>query len=195
MMSLKTLMMNHLRLDDAEKRLGNRVVPAVTLTTHTLDEPMLVEHLPEIFTGILNTTIRMDDQSFSRSAALDCSMKCHLDHLASQRTAESPAYDHSRKKIQKYRQIQPAMFGGDVCNIRDPHRVRRTGREIALKKIRSNRVRMLRISRWTILASDNRSKSGLFHPSGNTIFANLKAVIVQLPGNLRAATASLGNPD
>jgi len=92
MMPLKTLMMNHLRLDDAEKRLGNCVVPAVTLTTHTLDEPMLVEHLPEIFTGILNTTIRMDDQSFSRSAALDCSMKRRLDHLASQRTAECPSH-------------------------------------------------------------------------------------------------------
>jgi hypothetical protein len=40
-----------------------------------------------------------------------------LNHLAFQRTTERPAHNHPRKKIQKYREIQPAMFGGNVRNV------------------------------------------------------------------------------
>jgi hypothetical protein len=61
-------MMNHLRLDDAEKRLGNRIVPAVTLTAHTLNKAMLVKHLSKIVASILNPAIRMDNQASSRLA-------------------------------------------------------------------------------------------------------------------------------
>ena len=57
------LMVDQLRFYDAKERLGDSVVPAVPLTAHALDEPMLVQQLSEIMAGILNPAIRMDDQS------------------------------------------------------------------------------------------------------------------------------------
>ena len=163
------LMMNHFRLDDAKKRLGNRVVPAVTLTAHTLNKAMFVKHLPKIVASILNAAIRMDNQASFRPAALNCPMQCSLDHLAAQRAAQCPTNDHSRKQIQKDSQIQPTTFSGDVGNIRNPHRVRCAGLKIALQKVCCNWIRMLRVGCRAVLAPNYRSEPNCLHSAGNFI--------------------------
>jgi len=184
-------MMNHLRLDNAEKRLGNCIVPAVTLTAHTLNKAMFVKHLPKIVASILNAAIRMDNQASFRLAALNCPMQCSLDHLTTQRAAQGPANDHSRKQIQKDSQVQPTTFSGDIGNIRNPHRVRCAGLKIALQKVCCNWIRMLRVGCRAVFAPNYRSEPNCLHSAGNSILTDLKTIIMQFIGDLRTAIAAL----
>jgi hypothetical protein len=47
-----TQQINRLGLQDAEKRLGNRIVPAIPFTAHTLNELVPLEHPGKIRAGI-----------------------------------------------------------------------------------------------------------------------------------------------
>jgi len=177
--ALKTHMMDQFRFYNAKERLGDSVVPAVPHATHALYERMLVQQLPEIMASILNSPIRMNDQTGVGTPIPDGATQGCLHHLAVQRTAERPSDDHPRKQVQKHRQIEPTAFGGDVTDVRYPHRVRSTGRKITLKKVSSDRVRMFRISRRPEFAADNRTQPGRFHPPGYAVFTDRKAIIAQ----------------
>jgi len=52
----KSLLIHDFSLEVAKERLSHRIVPAVTLTAHTLNKTILLDHIPEAVTGILHPT-------------------------------------------------------------------------------------------------------------------------------------------
>ena len=56
-------MVGQLGLEQMEERLSYSVVPTVTLAAHTLYETMLGDPLDEATAGVLDPTIRVDDQA------------------------------------------------------------------------------------------------------------------------------------
>jgi hypothetical protein len=69
--ALKPFAVDQFRFDDTEKRFGHRVIPAVALTTHALNEMMLFQYLSKITASVLNIAIRMNDQSGARATVSD----------------------------------------------------------------------------------------------------------------------------
>ncbi len=65
------LMVDQLGFYDTKERFSDSVIPAVPLAAHTLDEPMLIKQVSEIIAGILNPSIRMDDQTGTRTSIPD----------------------------------------------------------------------------------------------------------------------------
>jgi len=112
--SVESLVVNQFRFEDAEKGFGHCIIPAVTLTTHALNEMMLLQYLSKILASTLHAAIRVDDQPGTRPAAADRTVKCRKNHLCTQRTAQCPADNHARKQIQKHCQVQPAALCGDI---------------------------------------------------------------------------------
>ena len=74
--SLESLMVNQFGFEDAEKGFGHRVIPAVTLTTHALNETMLFQYLSKILASVLYATIRVDDQPGTGPPGTDATVKC-----------------------------------------------------------------------------------------------------------------------
>ena len=151
---------------------------------------MLFEHLSKILAGILNPSVRMDDQTREGIPPTYGTIKSRKNHFFAQRTAQRPPHNQTRKQVQKHRQIQPAALCSNIGNIRYPYFVRSAGCEITLQKIWSHWMRMLRIGRRPILAPDDGFQSSLFHPSGNPIFTYIPTLLAKLVGNLRAAVKS-----
>ena len=170
--ALELLVVDQLRFDDAEKRLGHRIVPAVTFTAHALDETMLYQHLSKLLACILNTAIRVNDQPGTGTTIADAAGKSCYNHFSAQGTAQRPADHHTGEQVDKDRQVKPAMRCGDVGDIRHPHFVRPIGLKITLQKVIRDWMGMLRIGGRPVLAPNDRAKTSGFHPSGDTILAD-----------------------
>jgi len=72
--------------------------PAVTFTTHALNEMMIFQHLSKIFARVLNATIGMNYQSGTWTTISDAAFKGRKHHLRSQRAAQCPSDDPAAKK-------------------------------------------------------------------------------------------------
>ena len=57
--ALETFVVDQFRFDDAEKGFGHSIIPAITFTTHALDETMLYQHFSKFLACILNAAIRV----------------------------------------------------------------------------------------------------------------------------------------
>ena len=66
---LEFAVMNELGLYCVEEGFCHCIVPAVSLPTHTLHEPVFFQHCSEIHAGILNTSVTMNHQPSTRTAA------------------------------------------------------------------------------------------------------------------------------
>ena len=56
-------------LDGFEKRLSHRIIPAVSFAAHALHEAVMIEHLGEATTGVLHSTVGMNNQPFWRTSS------------------------------------------------------------------------------------------------------------------------------
>lgn len=93
--ALKPFVVNQFRFDDAEKGFGHRIVPAITLSAHALNEIMLFQYVSKIIASILNTAIRMYDQSGARTTITNAATKGRKHHFGTQRTAQRPTDYHA----------------------------------------------------------------------------------------------------
>ena len=98
-------MINQFRFDDTEKRFGNGIVPTVAFPAHALNEFVFFQFLPEIVAGILNPTVRMDNQPGNWPPVADSTTKSGENLVSAQRAAQCPPNDHARKQIEENRQI------------------------------------------------------------------------------------------
>src|SRR3990172_110865 len=180
-------MINQLCFEDFEKRLGNRIIPTIPFTTHTLDETMFFKHLSKIVTSVLYTPVRMNHQSFTWSSAPYRHLKGIDDHFVTKRTTGRPTCNNARKKVDKDCQVRPAGLCPDIGNITDPDFVRRSGGKVAVQQIRRNRITMFRIGRCFKLLSRFRGDTHPAHSGCNTITAILPALIQKLTGYFHTA--------
>lgn len=75
-------MIRPFRLECSEERLGNRIVPAIALSAHTLDHLMPVYRLTEAVTAVLDALVRVDQKARPRSASIHGAFECGQDLLA-----------------------------------------------------------------------------------------------------------------
>ena len=73
--ALETFVVDQFRFDDAEKGFGHGIIPAVTFSAHALDETMLFKNLSKILAGILNASIRVNDQPGTGTTITDAAGK------------------------------------------------------------------------------------------------------------------------
>jgi hypothetical protein len=94
----------------------------------------------------------------------------------------APADDHPRKQVQEHRQVLPAVLCGDVGAL---------AAKVSLQEVLCDRMRVLRIGRWTILAPDDRAKPGFFHSPGHSILVGFNPHIAEFFADLRTADPTL----
>ena len=91
-----------------EKGLCYSVVPTIAFATHTLNEIVFLKCFSEFIASILNALVRVDNQTFTWFSSPERLVEGLKNHLLTQRGADSPPGDNSRKEVDKDRQIHPA---------------------------------------------------------------------------------------
>ena len=99
-------MIHKFSLECFKKALSYSIIITVALTAHTLNEPISIQQLSELGTGILDTTIRMEDHAWSGFA---CSQivpyRWNGRLFGSHRSAHGPPYDLFMEQIHDSCQI------------------------------------------------------------------------------------------
>jgi len=132
-------MVNHLRLQASPEAFHRRIVEAVAFTGHRDAELKLLQEVLVLFCTILAPAIRVVDDSLWRTVLLYRSEQSLPGQLRLHPLSHCVTDDLARKDIFDPGQIQPALAGGDVGQIRDPDLVRRARAEILIQQIRRDR--------------------------------------------------------
>src|SRR5262245_4776801 len=141
------LVIDELGLQRVEEALLRRVVVAVAGAAHAGDEAVGVEHGAELGGGVLHAAVRVMDQTDCRCTLADGHAQRVDDDLRMQRRGHRPADDPSREEVHRRREVEPALVGRDVGDVRDPDLVRRTGAEVLVEAVRRDRVAVLAVRR------------------------------------------------
>src|SRR6266436_2947553 len=89
---------------------------------------------PPIVAAILRALIGMNDSSEGSTMAYG-HQHCVEYELAGYRRSRRPPHDLSGEQIHDYSEVEPALPGANVCNIRNPSLVRTRDVEIALQDV------------------------------------------------------------
>ncbi len=116
---LKIDMISPLCFDRLKKRLGHSIVPTIAFTAHTLNETMLFKCFSKFITSVLNSPVRVDNQSFSWFSPPERLAEGLKNHLLAQRPTDSPSDNNSREKVNKDRQIRPTRLCPNIGYITD----------------------------------------------------------------------------
>ena len=136
-------MVGQLGVEQMEERLSYSVVPTVTLAAHTLYETTLGDPLDEATAGVLDPTIRVDEQAPWGSSQSHGSRPRRQHERGVQRRTQRPTDHWSRIQIDEDGQIQPAAPNPQVGDIAHPHLIGPLRGEVALQPIRCHRIPML----------------------------------------------------
>ena len=142
------LAMDELFLERSEEGLYGSIVPAVAFSTHGAGDAMLSEALLIVFAGVLDATIRMSHKSRSfscREFALDGHLQGIDDQSAVDPIGHGPAHNLSGVEILNNGQIEPALFGLDVCDVGDPGLVLSRRGKVPVHDVLSDRMIVIRI--------------------------------------------------
>ncbi len=80
LMTIILLMINQLGFNHTEKRLRHSIIPTISLAGHALDKPVLAQFFAKVRTSILDTSIRMENNTFTRLSASNGWFQCAYDH-------------------------------------------------------------------------------------------------------------------
>lgn len=108
------------RLEDFEEVFGYGVVPAVSFSAHALEDPVGLEQVPEFPAGILYSPVRMEDEFFGIDwPVADSHFESGDDGVAGFHVpAHGPADDFPVKQIQHDGQVEPALVGPHIGDVR-----------------------------------------------------------------------------
>jgi hypothetical protein len=167
------VLLDQFGFDGFEKRLSHRIFPAVSFAARALHEAMMIERFGEATTGILHSTVGMNNQVFWHQLSPHGPLKSLHDHLMSQRGADRPAHHGSGKQVDKHCQIQPILASPDVCYIANPDPVGTITAKISLQQVICNRILMPGICRNSEFSPGTGTQSHLPHPSGYPATADI----------------------
>lgn len=88
---------------------------------------------------VLRSAIRMADEAGRWSLPLGCHHQRGERQLGSHMVAHRPTDDLAGRQVEDGREIQPALPGGDVGDVREPDPVRRRCREALRQQVRGDR--------------------------------------------------------
>ena len=113
-------LMDEFGFQGAEDALDRRVVPAVWLAAHRWGDDGGLQDLVIIAGSILTAAIRVMDQARPRTAPLDGHGQCGHSGFGAHMLAHRPADDFPGESVEDHRQVEPALAGRDIGDIRQP---------------------------------------------------------------------------
>ena len=163
-----------------EEGFGYSIVVTVALAAHALNHTVLLELFLERLAGILNTTVRMQNDA-SRQLPLEYGHiqrrvhRCFGGHLA----AELLADDLPIEQFENDRKILPPACGSQVYDVSTPDLKRDVDREFLTEEVRRYRLVVVRIIRHLELSSGFGPEPHRSHQSGHTGPTALQASLSQ----------------
>ena len=125
-------------LQAVEEAFRGCVVPAVALAAHRASHPKLGELRPEGVAVLLAAPIRVMDQTRRRTPTEPSHRQC-IEHDVSRHPGfDRPADNLAVEQIEDNSQVEPALVGRDIADIREPDPVGHHGMEAPLQKVRGN---------------------------------------------------------
>ena len=118
----------------AEKALHRGIVPAIRLAAHRLGDGGRPQDLAVIASGVLAAAIGVMNETRPWTAPLDCHGQGGDGEFGAHMLAHRPADDFSGEQIEDHGQVEPALAGRDVGDVRQPDLIRLLG-----AKFRSSR--------------------------------------------------------
>ena len=137
--------MDAFTFEAAEEVFSNSVVIRVTLAGHALTDAKIRQPRAVSMSGILDATIRVEDEAGIRMASADSGIQSGESEICVDAVRESITDDLFGTKIFDSSEIEPAFIGGDVGDIANPGLVGSIKRKLAHEQIRCDGVRMLGI--------------------------------------------------
>jgi hypothetical protein len=111
---------NQFRFQGFEKTLSHSIIPTIAFATHGLFNVQEFQHIDSLFSGILNTSVRMKDHVLTKGPApVGHSDGRHHGTGCSHSITHGPSDEFSVKKIQHTGQIKKSIQTGYVGNIQD----------------------------------------------------------------------------
>ena len=125
-------------LERREDPLGDRVVVAVATAAHRLRDPSSARLLAEGETDELAALVGVPDQPWVGPAVGEGHLERVGHELCAQVILHRPADDPTTEEVLHGNEVEPALPGTQVGDVRDPHTVRRAGCELAVEQVVGN---------------------------------------------------------
>src|SRR5215203_1963055 len=128
-----------LGLERGEEALHGRVVQAVAAPAHGLRDAVPLQHRAIRLGGVLHAAVAVVDQPAWRVMPLEGHDQGVDAQLGPEVVGHGPADDLARGHVLDRGQIQEALAGRNVGDVRQPDLVRSLRREVAIQQVRSDR--------------------------------------------------------
>lgn len=143
--SLRILLaVDTLLLQRREENLHDRVVVAVSPTTHAWCDRPVAQHPLKLVRRVLHSSIGVHNQGTGRLPIPQSHCQRPTCQAPIDGWTHCPANHPSAEQIQKDRKEQPAVTGRDVRDISGPLLVRRLGSELPVQHVGRHRMMVLR---------------------------------------------------
>src|SRR4051794_31892056 len=93
------------------------------------------------------------NKTWPRTAPLDCHGQGGDGEFGTHMLAHRPTDDFSGEQIEDHGQVEPALAGRDIGDIRQPDLIRLLGHEIPIEQVGRDRQRMLAVGRAHAIAA------------------------------------------
>lgn len=168
------------------------IVPAVPLSAHALgDVRILVQQVGKRFTGILNATIRMEQQLVgNRSFCTSLVKRGHTGVSCTQVSRQRPPYGLAIPQIHDRGQIDPALLGGQIGDVTHPDFPDTVRSKPTVQQVRGYRTAVFGVGRSNPLASDPAGNVHRPHQPCNPRTTDPAVLTYQFPVDPRGAIGS-----
>ena len=139
--------MDPLILEAAEPTLRRSVIPAVSLTAHRTHHAVFPQEILENPSSVLAPTVRMMQKTLLRLSSEPGHSQRIRDNVDGHPWLDRPTHNLSIEEIDHDGQIEPALSGPEISDIRRPGLIGLGRLEIPIQEVRRYRHRMLRIRR------------------------------------------------
>jgi hypothetical protein len=179
-----------LPLERCEEALCNGVVPAVALAAHAALDPACFERTPVVAAGVGTAAIGVVDEARVGTAVSQCCPQGHEREVPVDRGAGCPAHDTPGEQIEHDGEVQPALPGPEVGDVRHPDLVGRGRAEVPLQHVRSDGKRVVRVGGLAEAAPRSARQAGFFHQPCDPFASDLLAGGAQLGVYARTAVTA-----
>ena len=172
--------MDAFTFEAAEEVFSNSVVVGVTLAGHTLADTKIRQMQAVGVGGVLDATVRVEDEAGSRTASADGGIESGESDICVDAVREGVANDLLGTQIFDSSEIEPSLVGRDVSDVADPSLVGSIKRKVAHEKIRCDRMRMSGIRSHPVSAFAHGGNAQFIHEAVDALARTGKLFVDQV---------------
>src|SRR5205807_297529 len=136
---------DELGFQSVEETLHWRIVLAVALAAHRLDDSGGVQDVAVVAGGVLAAAVGMMDQACSRALPLDCHGERGDGEFGTHVIAHGPTNHLAAEQVEDYGQVEPALAGRNVGDIGQPDLIGLVGDKVLIQQVCRHREGMLAV--------------------------------------------------